>query len=916
MSQGGSAVIIGGNVGGGIILSAAPLDAVTNASTLNDMINGVSYPQIDQPTGSITTYGQAPAMVIGSATNNVTIGIVNGNTNTILGPDAGNYGLINNGAITANGVFDQTNYPNLPAPVSATALQIGSGGGFTATIQNGIYNTGSIEAQSYQANATAIHFIAGGGTPQIVNDGLIDANSIQESTATSGIPQVSVNAILIEPGANVTSITNNSGITANLTGTAGIGGAIGAIIDKSGTLSTILNTGSISAQATQTLITAPMPATETAIDMSAGTGPQTITQKASTNAVIVNSALYNNSFTYNQGQVVNYNGLVYQATTSIGEAIDPLDYPSDWRQIGALVPYINGSVLMGSGGSTITVSAGTIEGPIINLGTGSNNSLVINGPSGGSLAATAVVGGIEEVAGSLAEQQVASGGTMQLSGGGNGTLTISVNNGTLSDLNPHAETISGINVGANGLLLVSADPSNNTNTKFLTTGSSVFAQGAQIGITLLSVPQVTTSVYTILQTLPGSTLSAGTFGAGAIGSAPWLYSATAAYLPGDDGGPSELQLTVTRKTAAQIGFNAAEAAALDAILAAAPNNVAIQNALLSQNTEAGLKAVYDQLLPPQGEGLFDALDAAAQAVGGMVGTAPEAGSRVAGTSLWLQEVNERVNRDTEQTIGSYAKLVGLVGGYEVAGPGGGAAGLTLAYFNADELDNADQLGTGETASMVELGAYYRRTAGRFSVSVRGAVGYSWFSDTRVFATTGATSATNANSASGTEFQAHSSWGGIFYDGQFNVTYEQPLFGRYYARPELSADFLELDEGAHSDSGGGNGFDLNVADRDSRRLSGEAELVLGREWGQATWLRAEIRGGYREIFSGDVGDTVASFNGGNPFTLAPSDDRGGWFTAGFSIKGGSVYSYLALEGDVDLRAGEQRYDIRVAGRSIF
>jgi len=71
-----------------------------------------------------------------------------------------------------------------------------------------------------------------------------------------------------------------------------------------------------------------------------------------------------------------------------------------------------------------------------------------------------------------------------------------------------------------------------------------------------------------------------------------------------------------------------------------------------------------------------------------------------------------------------------------------------------------------------------------------------------------------------------------------------------------------------------------------------------------------------IFSGNVGDTTASFNGGNPFTLAAENDKGGWYTAGFAIKGGSEYSYLAIEGDIDFRAGEQRYDLRIAGRSIF
>ena len=44
--------------------------------------------------------------------------------------------------------------------------------------------------------------------------------------------------------------------------------------------------------------------------------------------------------------------------------------------------------------------------------------------------------------------------------------------------------------------------------------------------------------------------------------------------------------------------------------------------------------------------------------------------------------------------------------------------------------------------------------------------------------------------------------------------------------------------------------------------------------------------------------------------------GGWVTAGFSLKSGTQFSYVALEGDADFRHGEQRYDLRVAGRSMF
>ena len=205
--------------------------------------------------------------------------------------------------------------------------------------------------------------------------------------------------------------------------------------------------------------------------------------------------------------------------------------------------------------------------------------------------------------------------------------------------------------------------------------------------------------------------------------------------------------------------------------------------------------------------------------------------------------------------------------------------------------------------MVEAGLYYRRTAGPVSVSARGAAGYSWFSADRRFLAPGAINIATSN------------WGGLFVDAHAQVSYEKS-FGRFYARPEVSVDYLSLHEGAHDETGGGDGFDLNVANRVSTRFSGQAIMVFGRQWGRASWLRTEVRAGYREIFAGDIGDTIASFTDGTPFALAADPDKGGWATVGFSLKGGTQFSYVALEGDADFRDGEQRYDLRVAGRSMF
>ncbi|HEY5107523.1 MAG TPA: autotransporter outer membrane beta-barrel domain-containing protein [Caulobacteraceae bacterium] len=863
LEQGGPAVSIGANVAGGIIVSIPP----SPISTTNTDQDADGVPDASQTAGSITQFGSAPALVIGAVGQSVAIGPV--------AIPASSYGLVIEGAVTANGLFDVISTPLLPAAAPATAIQIGVPGGGAVAIAGGIHNTGSITATAYQADATGIHLEAGASTPTILNAGTLTASATQTNTGTNGVP-INVNGILIDRGASVGSIDNTGNIIGSITGTGGLGGNAGAIIDRSGSVDTVTNIGVISAELNQTLVTAPMPGTLTAIDISASTAPQTITQSLAPG--VVGAPVYDATKSYAIGATVTEGTSAYIAIAAAAVGQDPASNPTIFKFVGTTTPMITGGVYFGSGGSTLEVDAGTVTGRI-NLGAGVN-TLNVNGDIN-----TVVTGPVFDEG---------------------GQLTLNVNFGTLSDTNPNVIAARSVNVGANGILLVSADPLHGTNTLFQTTGASNFATGAQLGLTLLSLQTDVTHTYTILQTVPGEgTISAGTFGSGILNNAPYLFTATPSVVQAANPATqsSTVELTVARRSAAQLGFNSDESAALNAVLAALPGDANIERSILAQTTEAGLKSVYDQLLPDEGQGLFEALDAAAQAVSKMTGTTPDAGTRVAGTSVWLQEVNERVDRQTQATLGSSAKLLGLVGGYERMGAGGGAIGLTVSYLNSQEQDAAAAIGEHVVASMLEAGAYYRRAIGGLTFSVRGAGGLAWFSGDRRFLDTGATNT------------ALSNWTGVFFDGHAGVGYEAK-FGRFYARPELSADYLRLTENARKDAGGGNGFDLDVADRTSTRLSGAGLMTLGYQWGQQGWLRSEFTGGYREIFSGEIGDTVANFSGGSPFTIVPGNDKGGWVTIGFAIKGGTQYSYVALEGDADFRSGETRYDLFVAGRSMF
>ncbi|MGA0603759.1 autotransporter outer membrane beta-barrel domain-containing protein [Caulobacter sp. KR2-114] len=854
LQQSGSAVVIGASVGQGVIV----VGPVKNADSTKPDSDNNNIPDANQA-GSILVYGSAPAMKIGAQGVNVTLGkLTSGDTN---------YGFVNQGTISAAGIYDVITTPNLPGPVSATAVEIGVTGDTTGSsvIQGGMHNTGTISAAALDANSTAIRVTTGGSAAQIVNDGSLTATSTDSYTTDPGARPTST-ALQINAGGNVASFTNSGAVIALVTGTIAptVSGTIGsayAIRDQSGTLVNVANTGSITASVLQTIsasttsdpVVASTNLTTVAIDLSAGTHAETITQA--------------------QGP-----DIVTGTTTTTTTA--------------AAAPSITGDILLGSGDDTVNIQAGKVTGAIA-FGAG-NNTLTIDGSA-------------NPVTGETTPRVTSVTGAITDTGG---TLTVNLGRGQLSVTNAAAINATAVNVSSNGTLLFAADPANNKNTDFVTTGNSVIGAGATLGLTLQSLQTNLTQQYTVLETaiaggVKQGSISASTFNTGQLANAPYLFSATASYQAGATAADADkVVLTVSRKTAAQLGFNTAESQAYSEVFNALLQDSDIQKAVLAQTTKSGLITVYDQMLPDQGQGVFDTLDQATQSVAALTAQTPDAGTRVAGSSLWLQEVNERVKRGSGATLGSQSQLFGVVGGWEHMGAGGGALGVTFSYLNIQDRDSAAAVGEHTVGSLLELGGYYRRAIGGLRISARGAGGYAFFNEDRQLVYTGV------------QRRALSNWGGYFADAHVGAAYEVHL-GRFYARPELSADYLYLRENGHTETGGGDGFDLAISARSSHRLSGEAIVTLGTQFGRTTWLRPEIRGGYRRIFSGDMGDTTARFTSSStPFTLTGAPDTGGWFTVGFSLKGGTNLSYLALEGDADFRDGEQRYNLFLSGRSMF
>ena len=833
--QGGSAVRVTANVGGGVLLDAPPVD--TDTANLDE--DGDGTPDASEGTAALTTYGAAPALLIGSDAHSVAIGAVGTGDNA--------YGLITKGAVTANGVYDG---------VTATAIQIGGNAGQTTTLAGGLRIDNAVTATAYEANSTAVQIKAGATAPTLWNKGAISAFSVSEG-------QFDARGLAIDAGSSMTTLRNAGSISATLGGEKG--NAYG-VIDNSGTLTTIENTGKISASIV------PTDDADDKDDADVNPSNETITGTA----IAIDVSKNTTGVTLTQNGVNDGDDLkdgIADADAD-GDGVDDADEPS-----------IVGAIKFGSGADTFNIQNGVVFGDV-SFGAGAD-TLNISG------------GGV--MLGALTDSD--------------GQLAINIGKGSLGLTNTGNINATSLNLGADGKMVFTADPTANNgagaNTHLVISGAANIASGAQIGLRLTGLLTAPTT-YTVIT---AGSLTAGTINQDLLGGTPYLYVASSRT------DTNNVYLDVRRRTSTEIGMNAAQSSAYDATFAALSKDKGIAGAFLAQGTKDGFLGLYDQMMPDQGEGFFAALQNANQAISSATAYRPDPGDRYGPDSVWIQEINTLVRRDTADTMGSDTQAFGFVGGYEAMGDAGGALGLTLAYVSVEEHDIAAKVGEQTTGNFLQLGGYWRRAIGGWRMTAGGGGGYGWYDGDRTF------NSGDTNGDGVADVQRHNSakWNGYTFNAFAGTAYEAK-FGRYYARPEARLDYLYLDEGARNETGGSdpatpndpNGFDQNRQKRKSSSLVGDVGVAFGADYGRDLWWRPEVRVGYRQTLAGKIGDTTFSYaySGAPVTTLAAMNDKEGAVTLGFALRAGTPMSYLALEANAEAAKKQKRYNLKLTGRAMF
>ena len=855
--QAGAAVQVSADVGGGILLGAAPSyedsdgedgdddrDGVDNGDedddgdgTINsddDDRDGDGILDDNESTSSITTYGAAPALAIGAETGDVVISAYG---------DSG-YGLINEGSITASGIFDD---------IETTAVLIGGGAGSTV-IEGGILNDGSITASSSEADVVGLRLSSGAQTPALVNTGSLTA------TATTEAEDVST-ALLIDADASLTSIVNSGTIASYIYGETG--DAV-AIRDASGSVTSLTNTGGIYGYIVATdnddddeTDDEEITGETIALDFSANTTGVTITQSAAANDPLSD---YDGDGLYDDEDTDDDDDGILDAEDD-DDNDDDNDGVADETE-----PYIVGDILLGSGSDVVDIQNGYVIGDL-SFGSGADSLSI----SGGAT-----------YQGALSDED--------------GLLDVNIIDGVLQGLQTETLNLTSLTVGESGEIYFTVDPDAGTSGDYVVSGAAVFEDGATISVHLDSL--VDTDGETFRLVTAGSLSYGDVLGTDLSGSSPYMIVST---LSADEAAGT-IDVNLRKRTTSEMSLSGIETAAYEAFYSALSRDEDVMDAFLDQATRDDFMNLYEQTLPDHSGGTLMSLSSGVEAVTQALANRNNTAA-VGEVSGWVQEINFYEDKDKTDTYGYRSEGFGVAGGVEKMTEAG-AVGVSVALASSDIEDPESEAEEELSSNLLELGLYWRAQGHGWNGWARGGVGYASFNSTRTLVGDDVYLITDAD------------WDGYTLSAAGGVSYEH-RFGRLSLRPEAYAEYFSLTEGSRRESGGGDAFDLEIDGRTGHIASATAALKIGYGLGRDQMFRPELKLGWKEILSADYDATTARYiSGGESFSLTGEPISGGGPVLGLGMTMANGLSSLTISGDAQLLEDYVRYSFLLRATFLF
>ncbi|ESQ86125.1 hypothetical protein AEAC466_02740 [Asticcacaulis sp. AC466] len=712
-------------------------------------------------------------------------------------------------------------------------------------------------------------------SPPAVNYGLLIRGSVSAYGVYSGVDTTAIRiggtgyGVNIANGFGISGTVHASGYGANSTALSLLSGTTTPRLDVTGTVtaSTSTATTSTTTNNVTTYSTAGDGTTATALSIASGASLPTVTvgQGAGLYATTTGStanatAIVDNSNTLttitNAGKIsatitaTDNNGdgtteaitgtatAIDAHTNTVGLTLTQTDPAPNDDTIAA--PYIYGNILLGSGEDHISSSGGYIYGNIdFGAGTGSF-----------SLTDKATFLGKLTSAGDIA-MNVDSGSSAGLLAGSSAKL-------------------SSLHVGGDASLALTLSVDAPTSPILTNSGTAVFDDGAKLYLTLDKLLNTPTA-FTVMT---GSSISLGTLsGATLEGYIPYLYHADLVL----NNNNTVLYANFRVKTQAEAGYSDNQYAAMSPVLAVVAQDSGAQSALLSQTTKTGFDQIYNQYLPDySGENIIT-LSLGAAAINRSLSNLTFIPDNNGG-QYWLQEYGYSTNRQYGETAGFKSTAFSFAGGREHQVYGNQMVGTYLSLTGSSPRDTFSVGDDIMSSSDLTIGAYWRIKTGGLKAWTHAGAGYTEFDSTRTLV------------ATTVSHTAKAKWNGYSVSAGAGTSYDV-RFGKLGITPQALIDYYQLNENSHSETGGGDYFDLDIAKRSGHLLSSTALVNVSYN---GAFLKPEIWAGYKQNISADLPETIANFVGGDSFTLNGGHIQGGGPVAGFRISTENPYSYFALE----------------------
>jgi hypothetical protein len=577
------------------------------------------------------------------------------------------HGLMNRGTISANGLYDG---------FKADAVLLDG----DATINGGIYNSGTIEAIAHNQNARAL--------------------IVDNATLTEGLR--GDDSVLLNEGLIAATVNTDAGADATLT-------------DSDYMATAILLTGNSAFSAVGT----PTFHNRGSITSSSNYVAADSTRKTNTNIVALNAEGLTSDFNFTQEFLKNDALLDANAVNSSsnpygGGGDTDIDMNGDGdidtRDVIAL-PTIRGDIKFGDGDNIFAIKAGTVSGDI---------------SFGGGVDELNLSNEISDDAGDADDADddytaPMTGFTGRITKGA-GSLGISIDERTQLHLvgqegvvDDGTESLAVALLTLDGDLKLSIDHEKlSADTPVLDVATLTLGNGSKITPVLVGLPEQPTTVklisYGNTPTLPTDFLSDET---------PFIYNVS---LTNED---SAISATFERKDANALGLNQTEAAALEAVIAHFSADDSLSAAMTGLMTSEDFAAAYDQLLPHYSDGTAQQLSGLADMATGAVSQhlqIANAGGRRGGDG-WLQQFGDYRKQDSSangQTVSGNNYAISL--GYDLPVYAIDALGLYMQIGFSSVSEKSADINEVKSES-ISYGAYLADTIGPLHYQLNASYGF-------------------------------------------------------------------------------------------------------------------------------------------------------------------------------------------------